>query len=231
MSSLLGQISRTSAASQKVLCVPSQSIPIPLSQTWCLFWPLSLQICVSCSSASINGITQHALLVSSFFILFFFFLLLMATAAAYGSFQARGRIGAEAAGLRHSHSNARSELHLQPMLQLAATLAPYPTEWGQGSNHMLVDTISDSLPSEPQWKLQESSLFSSMLYLHILKIQVVYSFLLLCNNRWICHRLVIVLLMSICLVSSFWPLWAHVFWMRHAHIFPGYTLGSRIPGF
>ena len=35
-----------------------------------------------------------------------------ATPAAYGSSQARGQIGALAAGLRHSHSNTRSELHL-----------------------------------------------------------------------------------------------------------------------
>ena len=31
---------------------------------------------------------------------------------AYGSSQARGQIGATAAGLHHSHSNARSEPHL-----------------------------------------------------------------------------------------------------------------------
>ena len=31
---------------------------------------------------------------------------------AYGSSQARGRIGATAAGLHHSHSNARFEPHL-----------------------------------------------------------------------------------------------------------------------
>ena len=33
---------------------------------------------------------------------------------AHGGSQARGRIGAVAAGLRHSHSNAGSEPHLQP---------------------------------------------------------------------------------------------------------------------
>ena len=35
---------------------------------------------------------------------------------AYGSSPARGRIRAAAAGLHHSHSNTRSELHLQPTL-------------------------------------------------------------------------------------------------------------------
>ena len=41
---------------------------------------------------------------------------------ACGGSQTRGRIGAEAAGLRHSHSNAESKLHLQPTPQLTATL-------------------------------------------------------------------------------------------------------------
>ena len=42
--------------------------------------------------------------------------------AAYGGSQARGRIGAVAAGLRQSHSsNTRSEPSLQPTPQLTAT--------------------------------------------------------------------------------------------------------------
>ena len=48
----------------------------------------------------------------------------MATPVACGSSQARGRIGAAAVGLRHSHSNTRSEPHLQPTLQLATTPDP-----------------------------------------------------------------------------------------------------------
>ena len=44
--------------------------------------------------------------------------------AALGSSQARGRIGATAAGLHHSHSNMGSELHLGPTPQLMATLDP-----------------------------------------------------------------------------------------------------------
>ena len=46
------------------------------------------------------------------------------TPAAYGGFQARGQIGAGAASLHHSHSNARSEWCLQPTPQLMA--APDP---------------------------------------------------------------------------------------------------------
>ena len=50
-----------------------------------------------------------------------FFLLFRATSTAYGSSQARGRIGAAATGLHHSHSHAGSELCLRPTPQLTAT--------------------------------------------------------------------------------------------------------------
>ena len=43
---------------------------------------------------------------------------------AYGSSQAGGPIGAVATGLRQSHSNAGSELHLRPIPQLTATSDP-----------------------------------------------------------------------------------------------------------
>ena len=52
----------------------------------------------------------------------------------YGGSQARGQIGAVAAGLHHSHSNAGSELCLQPTPHLTATMDPQPTERGQGLN-------------------------------------------------------------------------------------------------
>ena len=57
---------------------------------------------------------------------FFFFSLLFFRAApvAYGSCQARGRIGAAAAGLHHSHNNVGSKLHLITLPQLMASLDP-----------------------------------------------------------------------------------------------------------
>ena len=60
----------------------------------------------------------------------FVFCLFRATTAVHGGSQARGRIGAAAAGLRHSHShsNTGSELCLEPTPQLIATPDPYPTE-------------------------------------------------------------------------------------------------------
>ena len=61
-----------------------------------------------------------------FFFFFFFFCLFLLRAApeAYGGSQARGRIGAVVTGLRHSHSNARSELHLQHTPELTAMPDP-----------------------------------------------------------------------------------------------------------
>ena len=60
------------------------------------------------------------------FILFMYFVFLFrATPAAHGISQARGQIGAAAAGLHHNHSNkAGSEPHLQPTPQLTATPDP-----------------------------------------------------------------------------------------------------------
>ena len=57
-------------------------------------------------------------------LLFFVFCLFMATPMEYGSSQARGLIGAVAAGLRQRHSNSRSEPRLQPTPQLIATPDP-----------------------------------------------------------------------------------------------------------
>ena len=65
-----------------------------------------LEALVSCQNLLI-GFYYYFL---SFF--FFFFCLLRATPGAFGGSQARDLIGAIAADLCHSHSNARSELHL-----------------------------------------------------------------------------------------------------------------------
>ena len=54
----------------------------------------------------------------------FFVLLFRATPMAYGGAQARDPIVTVAAGLHHSHSNARSKPRLQSIPQLTATLDP-----------------------------------------------------------------------------------------------------------
>ena len=68
----------------------------------------------------------RAQLVDKFFFCFFFFFFCPFRAApvAYEGSQARGQIGAIAASLHHSPSNARSELNLQPTPQLTAMLDP-----------------------------------------------------------------------------------------------------------
>ena len=43
---------------------------------------------------------------------------------AFGGSQAKGQIGATAAGLHHSHSNVGSEARLRPTPQLTAMLDP-----------------------------------------------------------------------------------------------------------
>ena len=57
---------------------------------------------------------------------FFFLNFYRASPMVYGGSQARGHIGAVAAGLHHSHShsNARSQLRLRPTPQLMATPDP-----------------------------------------------------------------------------------------------------------
>ena len=65
------------------------------------------------------------LFIYLFIYLFVFILsLFWAEPAAYEGSQARSPIGAVAAGLCHSHSNSRSESHLQPTTQLMATPDP-----------------------------------------------------------------------------------------------------------
>ena len=76
------------------------------------------------------GVLSHRLVrkVLSEKIAFFFFFWLFAVSraapVAYGWFQARGLIGAVAAGLCQSHSNEGSEPPLKPTPQLTATLDP-----------------------------------------------------------------------------------------------------------
>ena len=59
----------------------------------------------------------------NFFVLVWF-LVFRSTPTTHGVSQARGLIGAEAAGLYHSHSNARFQPHLWPIAQLTATPDP-----------------------------------------------------------------------------------------------------------
>ena len=81
-----------------------------------------------------------------FFCFIFNFFIFRAAPKACGSSQARDRIGAVAAGLRHNHSTSGSEPCLLPILELRATLDPYPTEQGQGLNLRCHGCYSESFP-------------------------------------------------------------------------------------
>ena len=74
-----------------------------------------------------------------------FVLLFRAAPAAYGSSQARGQIGATAAGLHHSHGNMGSEPRLQPTPQLSAMLDP----WSEARDRTRILMVA-SLGSFPQ---------------------------------------------------------------------------------
>ena len=81
------------------------------------------------------------------------FFLFRATPMVYGGSQARGRFGVVVAGLWHSHSNVRSELHLWPIPQLMGN-ARTLTHWARlgikpASSWMLVRFVS----TESWWEL------------------------------------------------------------------------------
>ena len=70
--------------------------------------------------------------------LFFAFCLFRATPMAYGSSQARGPIGAIAAGLHHSHSHVRSEPHLRSTPQIMVTPILNPLSEARDGTHNLM---------------------------------------------------------------------------------------------
>ena len=87
--------------------------------SWVLFFNPSNH---SLSIGEFNAFTFR--LVIFCFLFFCIFVFSRAPLVAYGGSQARGRIGAVAASLRQSHSNAASEPGLRPTPQLTATLDP-----------------------------------------------------------------------------------------------------------
>ena len=80
----------------------------------------------------------------------------------------RGPIGAIAAGLYQSHTNAGSEPHLQPTPQLTAMLDPYPTERGQRLNPHQIGRAScrerENRPSEQKIWLAKLSTYELIIW-------------------------------------------------------------------
>jgi len=72
-------------------------------------------------------------------VVFFFFCLFRAVLVAHAGFQARGWIGAIATSLHHSHSNPRSEPHLQRTPQLMVMLILNPLSKATDQTCILMD--------------------------------------------------------------------------------------------
>ena len=79
------------------------------------------------------------------------FFLSRAVPVACGGFQARGVIGAVAAGLSHSHSNTGSQLHLRPRPQFAARLDLNPLSKARDQTCTFVDTSWVLNPLSHNW--------------------------------------------------------------------------------
>ena len=92
------------------------------------------------NSKSIWRFHKHQKLYFIYFILFYFIWLFRATPLAHGSSQARGQIGAIAAGLYHSHSNSRSMPHLQPAPQSPQCQILNPLSKAKDQTCVLMDT-------------------------------------------------------------------------------------------
>ena len=76
--------------------------------------------------------------------------LFRAVPAANGGSQARGPIRVTAAGLHHSHNNARSKPRLRPTPQLMPMLDPLPTDKDQPTtSRFLVGFVSTAPRQEP----------------------------------------------------------------------------------
>ena len=73
---------------------------------------------------------DHAENIQAIFLFYFFFVIFLFQGCNHGIW----KFPDEGLNPSHSHSNARSELHLWPIPQLKATLDPKPTERVQGSN-------------------------------------------------------------------------------------------------
>ena len=88
----------------------------------------------------LNIVPCAVVLTFLFFLFFCLFAFSRAAPMAHGGSQGRGLIGAVAASLHHSHSNARSKPRLWPTPQHTATPDPQPTEQARDGTCILMDT-------------------------------------------------------------------------------------------
>ena len=104
-------------------------------------------------------ILECLLVTGRVFKTFFFWSFFRATPMAYGSSQARGRIGAVAASLHHRHSNPNPSCVCDlDHSSCIATPDPQPNEQGQKSNPDPQGYQSDSFPVSHNWELPKTLL-------------------------------------------------------------------------
>ena len=93
-----------------------------MSSHWPLLSHMTTLTCkgglqLDCHGSRLNSRKKRR---EEYLVIFLYFVFFRAAPAAYGGPQARGLIGTTAAGLRHSHSHARSKPHLWPTPELMA---------------------------------------------------------------------------------------------------------------
>ena len=138
----------------------------------------------------INLLITHTI-STSFYLhlnLLLWFFPFRAAPAAYGSYRAGGRTRATAAGLCHSHSNARSKPWLWPTPQLMATPDPDPLSEARDRTYILMDTS--------QIRFGCTTMGTSNLHLNLndtSKYSFVFCFLISCHsfNYFIRNRIVL----------------------------------------
>uniref|UniRef100_A0A8C3W6Q4 Phosphatidylinositol 5-phosphate 4-kinase type-2 gamma n=1 Tax=Catagonus wagneri TaxID=51154 RepID=A0A8C3W6Q4_9CETA len=126
----------------------------------------------------------------SFFFFFLSFCYFRAAPAACGGSQARGLIGAVAAGLRQSHSSTGSKLRLRPIPQLTATPDPQPTERGVFV-YLPIDRplpVPSSLPPQYIVKCHGNTLLPQFLGMYRVSVDSEDSYMLVMRNMF-SHRL------------------------------------------
>ena len=109
-------------------------------------------------SMVLSFLVHLAVAIQLFFFFFCLFLSFFAiswdTPVAYGGSQARGLIGAVAAGLRQSHSNTRSKPYLRPTPHTAHGNARSLTHWMRpGIKPEFSWILVRFVTAEPQWEL------------------------------------------------------------------------------
>ena len=134
----------------------------PLPPSKCQWLPKAIYICLVRISRW-SFCIHTGIKLGPYFFLFFF---LGPHPAAYGGSQARGPVGATAAGLHHSHSNVRSELRLWPAPQLRKHRIFNPLSKARDWTCNLMFLVGFT-SAAPRWELLAPLLFMILSNTHL----------------------------------------------------------------